>query len=263
MAAIVDRYAGVVFDIDGVLVHGRDALPGAADTFAAVLERGLPVVVLTNNASRTPEQVAAMLQATGIAARPEQVLTSAQAAAALIPPGTRCLMVGMDGLATALRERGCVLVDEPAEAEAVVVGAKFDLVFDDLRRATLALNAGARFVGTNGDASYPTPEGRWPGTGAIIAALATASGRVAELAGKPEAAMFQAAAQRLRGDGRLLMVGDRHETDVAGAAALGWDTALVLTGITVRDEVAGLAPRPTWVLDDVRGLLDAVPGSAA
>jgi glycerol-1-phosphatase len=254
---IVQPYASVVFDIDGVLVRGRQALPGAATTVAALREHGKALAFVTNNAAGTPEQVAAKLERAGVAVKAEEVVTSADAAATLLEPGSRCLVVGMDGLRAALAARGCPQTRDPGEADAVVVGFDRTLVWDDLRLATLALERGARFIGTNADTSFPAEEGLWPGNGAILAALSAASGRVPEVAGKPQPAVFATAAACLP-DGAVLMVGDRHETDIVGAAAFGWDTALVLTGVTPAHQVESLDPAPTYVLRSVSELLDDV-----
>ncbi|MGH8932673.1 MAG: HAD-IIA family hydrolase [Egibacteraceae bacterium] len=259
---LYDRYAGIVFDIDGVLLRFDTAIPGATETLSTLRERGIPLGFVTNNASRTPSALAATMADAGIDASPDEIVTSALAAAELVKPGSRCLVIGMDGLKRALLDRGCALVREPAEAEVVVVGWDRELVWDDLRRATLALSRGAHFVATNIDASYPADEGPWPGNGAAVAALVAATGRNPEIAGKPYPAVFRAIAARVGGD-RLLMVGDRPDTDVAGAAALGWDTALVLTGITASGDADTVTPRPTWILGDVRGLLEPPPLVAA
>lgn len=253
--ALVDRYGGVVVDIDGVLCRGGRALPGASRLLEELGERGVGVVAVTNNASRTPEEIADWLAGMELEVEVERILTSALAAAELIEPGTRCLVIGMNGLRSALRERDCVLVDDPDDAEAVVVGFDRRLQWDDLRRATLALTAGARFVGTNGDPSFPSSEGLWPGNGAVLAALEAATGRRPEIAGKPEAPLFEAAAARLPGR-PVLMVGDRAETDILGAAALGWDTALVLTGVSAEADVDGLEPPPTYVLRSLSELIE-------
>lgn len=249
----IERYAGVVFDLDGVIYLADRPVPGAADTVAAVRDGGRPVAFVTNNAARTPEDVADKLAAMGVPADVGEIVTSSQAAARLLEPGSRCLVVGTQGLRTVLARRGCVEVREPDEAEVVVVGFTRDLVWDDLRRATLALRRGARYVATNGDVAFPAPEGLVPGNGATVAALNAASGRTPEIAGKPYPALFEAVAERLPA-GRLLMVGDRPDTDIAGAHALGWDTVLVLTGVTGRDAVDGLEPAPTYVLDSVADL---------
>jgi glycerol 3-phosphatase-2 len=253
--ALCDRYAGILLDIDGVVLHLDEPIPGAAETVTALRERGIGIGFLSNNASRTPEAITEVMHAAGMEASSNEVITSAVVAAELLEPGTRCLVIGTEGLVNPLRTRGCVLVRAPEDAQAVVVGWNRELVWDDLRRATLALTRGARFVATNGDVTYPAREGMWPGNGAVLAALTAATGRQPEIAGKPEPAMFRAAAAQLP-SGPLLMVGDRPETDLVGAAALGWDTALVLTGVTSRDAVADVRPRPTWILDDVRGLLE-------
>lgn len=251
----ITRYAGVVFDLDGVVYLGDEPVAGAAQTVAAVREAGCGVAFVTNNATRTPEQIADKLVAMGVKASAEEIVTSSLAAARIIEPDTRCLVVGAEGLRTALARRGCVEVTEPDDAQTVVVGFTRQLVWDELRRATLALRKGARFVATNTDAAFPSEEGLLPGNGATVAALRTATGRTPEVAGKPSPALFATVAERLP-HGRLLMIGDRPETDVAGAAALGWDTALVLTGVTDADGVAACEPAPTFVLDSVVQLLD-------
>lgn len=250
----IGRYAGVVFDLDGVIYLASSPIPGAAETVAAVRATGCGIAFVTNNAARAPEEVADKLAGMGIPTGPDEIVTSSQAAARLIEPGTRCLVVGTDGLRTVLARRGCVEVDEPGDAEAVVIGFTQDLVWDDLRRATLALRRGARYVGTNGDVAFPSPEGLVPGNGAALAAISAASGRTPEIAGKPYPALFEVVAERLP-RGRLLMVGDRPDTDIAGAQAVGWDTALVLTGVTSAEEAAALDPVPTYVLDSVADLL--------
>ena len=261
-AALVDAYGCVLFDIDGVVRLGPDPIEGAGDAVAAIAARGIGVGYVTNNSSATPQDMAAKLREVGVPATAEQIMTSALAVAALLEPGSRCLIIGMDGLAQALRARGCVLVDDPAQAQAVVVGFDRSLQWDDLRRATLALHAGARFLATNDDPTFPSPEGLWPGNGAIVAALERSSGRTAEVAGKPHAPLLQAAAARCA-SGPVLLVGDRHSTDIAGGAALGWDTALVLTGVTTRADSADLDPPPTYIVDSVADLLRPAPVSAA
>lgn len=250
----IERYAGVVFDLDGVCYLADTPIPRASDTVAAVRAAGCKVAFVTNNATKTPEDVADKLAGMGFEIDAEEVVTSSQAAARLVEPGTRCLVIGAAGLRTVLDRRGCVEVDDPADAETVVVGFTRDLTWNDLRRATLALRRGVRFLATNADVTFPAPEGMLPGNGAALAALTAASGRDPEVAGKPEPALFRTVAERLP-HGPLLMIGDRAGTDIAGAAALGWDTALVLSGVTPREDVAGLDPAPTFVLDTVADLL--------
>lgn len=251
------RYAGVVFDLDGVLVRGASPIPHAAEAVAALRDAGVGVAFATNNATRTPEQVAALLAGAGVGADPAEVVTSPMAAARWLEPGTRCLVVGMEGVEAALDARGCPRVTDPADAQAVVVGLDTDLTYDDLRRGTTALLSGARFLATNADATLPTENGPWPGAGAIVAALAAASGRSPEVVGKPHAPLFEAAAAVLP-DGPLLMVGDRLDTDIGGAAALGWDTALVLTGVATRADLRASEIRPTHVVETLAELAAVV-----
>jgi HAD superfamily hydrolase (TIGR01450 family) len=148
-----------------------------------------------------------------------------------------------------------VLVDDPDQAEVVVTGLDREFNYDKLTRATRALLAGARFLASNTDGSFPDVDGIVPGAGAISAALEKASGVTPEVAGKPQPALFNSAAARLP-DGPLLMIGDRVDTDIHGAAALGWDTALVLTGVSDAAAAASADPAPTWIADDLAMLVD-------
>lgn len=253
-------YAGVVIDLDGVCYVGSRPIDGSCEAAAALRAAGVGVVFATNNATRTPQQAADKLRTLGFQADPGEIVTSAVAAADLLEPGTRCLVIGMEGLREALRARGCVLVDDPAEAEAVVTGLDRDLTYETLVRGTRALLGGARFIASNADATFPAEDGIAPGAGTILAALETAAGRRAEVAGKPQPALYEAAAARLP-DGSTLMIGDRVETDIAGAHALGWDTALVLTGVTDQHGAQSADPAPTYVAASLATLVDDLLGS--
>lgn len=252
--ATAPPYAGVVIDLDGVCYRGPTAIAGSPEAVARLRDAGIRVAFATNNATRTRAEGADKLCGLGIPAGPDDLVTSAVAAAALLDPGARCVVVGMRGLRDAVTGRGCTIVDDGWDADAVVVGLDTGLNYPTLRRATRALVDGARFIASNADASFPADDGVSPGAGAIVAALERASQRTAEVAGKPEPALFEAAAARLP-DGRLLMVGDRLETDIAGAATLGWDTALVLTGVTDADQLEGSGIEPTHVADDLASLV--------
>jgi 4-nitrophenyl phosphatase len=255
----VTRYAGVVIDLDGVCYRGAEPIAGSTEAVARLRRAGVGLAFATNNATRTRQQAAEKLVALGFDATPEEIVTSAVAAADLIAPGTRCLVLGAHGLRAAIRERGCVLVDDPAQAQVVVTGLDRSINYDQLTRGTRALLGGARFVASNADGTYPDVDGMSPGAGVVMAALEKASGVRAEVAGKPEPALFQAAAARLP-DGPLLMIGDRVETDVHGAAALGWDTGLVLTGVTDADAAARADPAPTYIAADLASLVDIILG---
>jgi HAD superfamily hydrolase (TIGR01450 family) len=257
--SVAQPYRTILLDIDGVLRLGNQPIAGAGATVQALRRRGHALALVTNNAAATPEQMAAKLGVLGVEVAAQEIVSSPMAAAQELAPGTRCLVIGMQGLREALQERGCVEVIDPAHAQAVVVGIDRDLVWDDLHRATLAIRSGARFLATNDDATFPSPEGLGPGAGAIVAALERSTGIIAEVAGKPHAPLLELAAAAAGGGGPVLVVGDRYETDIVGAMALGWDTALVLTGVTGRNDLATLPAPPTYVLDSVNDLLRPAP----
>jgi glycerol 3-phosphatase-2 len=251
-----------VFDLDGVVYLGEEVVPAAPGALDQVRALGVKVVFVTNNSYRPPGQVVEKLNRLGIKAAEDDVLTSAQAAVRLLGgreglDGVRVLVVGGPGLRQALEEAGARLVDGPAwpEAEVVAVGFDPELTYARVRDATLAIRAGARFVGSNPDTTLPTREGLWPGAGATLALLRASTGVRPEVAGKPERALLETAAAAI-GPGPYLMVGDRADTDLDGAHRLGWSTALVLSGVTGLADLPDLANAPDQLLADVGGLLD-------
>ena len=255
--------AGVVCDLDGVIYRGDEAVPGAAAAIGRLRAAGASLVFCTNNSMPTLEDYEAKLARMGISVRPEEVLTSAVVTAEVLrsrrPEGARAIVIGGEGLRQALRRCSIEPAGPEAEtAEFVVVGLDPTFDYRAMRRAALALHAGASFIATNDDATFPAPNGQlWPGAGAILASLVTASGRDPEVMGKPHRAMMDAAEARLRGARRVLVVGDRPDTDLAGARYKGWTTVLVLSGVTTRAEVAALDPPPEVVIDDISGLAPA------
>ena len=220
-------------DLDGVIWRGDEPVPGAAAGIESLRAAGLRVAFLSNNSSRVVADVVAKLGRVGIVADPDDVLTSARAAAELLArdlaPGSRVMVCAGPGVIEALTEAGF----EPVEhrpAAAVVVGFHEDFDFAGLTRAADAVRDGARFVATNADPTYPIPGGVVPGAGAIVAAVATASGREPEVAGKPGEPTVAMVQRELGPVG--VMIGDRPSTDGALADALGWPFALVLSGVT-------------------------------
>lgn len=249
----------VCCDLDGVLWLGADPIPGARDAVAALRDAGLRVAFLTNNSSRPVGEIVAQLDGMGVPTSVEDVLTSAQAAACVLgrelPAGSRVLACAGAGVWEALAAEGLDAVDtEPAAA--VVVGWHREFDFARLDRAARAVRGGARFVATNVDATYPSPEGLLPGNGALVAAVATASGCTPEVAGKPELPTVELVRMRLGARG--VVVGDRPSTDGVLADRLGWPFALVLSGVTrVVPERGGEAvpePRPPFVAPGLAGL---------
>jgi HAD superfamily hydrolase (TIGR01450 family) len=257
---IADRYGAALLDLDGVLYRGDRAVPGAAELLTALRSAGTRIVFLTNNSARTPAQVAEKLRGLGIEAAPGEVVTSASPAARLLAADGRnptAYVIGRDGVRTALAEAGVtVLEGAPERADFVVVGWDGDVGYEELRVASVLARRGARLVATNDDASYPAPGGElWPGAGAILAAVQTASGARATVVGKPHRPLFDEALERA-GTAEAVMVGDRVETDVVGAARAGIDAVLVLSGASGRADLLDHDELPVAVGDDVRVLMD-------
>lgn len=255
---LAERYDCVLFDLDGVLYRGESAVPSAPSTLAELRRRSVRPVFLTNNSSRTPLQVAEKLRGIGIEAETGEVVTSALATAELLAErgGGRAFVIGQDGVREALSDAGIAIVDgDPEEADLVVVGYDGGATYGSLKRASLLVQRGARLVATNADGSYPAADGLWPGAGALLAVITTTTGAEPEIVGKPFAPLFEAGRRR-GGGGRPLVVGDRLDTDIEGAARLGWDSMLVLTGVSGREDVERLGIVPTVIAEDVSALLE-------
>ena len=254
---LADRYDCLLFDLDGVLYRGDRAIEAAPTTMAELRRRGSRVVFLTNNSSRTPDQVADKLRSHGIEADQQEVVTSALATAELLAErgGGRAFVIGMDGVREALSGAGIEVLDgRPEDADLVVVGFDGEATYERLKTAALLVERGAKLVATNADASFPAADGLWPGAGALLAVVTTTTGVEPEIVGKPFAPLFESGLRR-GGGGRPLVVGDRLDTDIEGAAKLGWDTMLVLTGVSTRAEAEAGPVRPTVIAEDVSALL--------
>jgi glycerol 3-phosphatase-2 len=262
-AVLADRYDALLIDLDGVVYRGDQVIPAAAQTLPEVRSRGARVLFLTNNSARTPGQVAEKLRGLGIAAEPEDVLTSAVATAAMLrregAEGLTAFVIGERGIREALEQTGIELLDgEPQRADLVVVGWDRSVDYAKLRAASLLIGRGARLIATNADASYPAPDGLWPGAGAILAAITTATGAQPLIVGKPARPLFEAAAEATRATNPL-MVGDRLDTDVGGAASMGWDSLLVLSGAARSEDLLRSSVLPAYVAADLSALLDDLP----
>jgi HAD superfamily hydrolase (TIGR01450 family) len=218
----------VVCDLDGVIWLADRSIDGSADAVAALRAAGHRVLFVSNNSFSPARDVEGKLASFGIPA-PGDVVTSAMAAARLIAPGERVLVAGGPGAREEIERRGGVLVDA-GPCDVVVVGFHRDFDYGELQRTSAAVRAGARLVGTNGDATYPTPDGEIPGGGAILAAVATASGVTPVVAGKPHEAMV-ALVREIAGGTPEVVVGDRLDTDGRFAGALGARFLHVLSGV--------------------------------
>ena len=252
---------GVLIDMDGVLWRGSEPLPGLVAFFEWLRARNLEYGLVTNNSTKTPADYAAKLAQLGVRDVPDaRIVTSSSTTAhylrAHYPPGTPVHVLGMDGLRRLVQAAGMTLADEGARA--VVIGIDFELTYDKLKRATFILRAGADYIATNADATFPLPDGLAPGAGSLVAALSTASGRQPLVMGKPGAPMFEAALAALgTPPAQTVMIGDRLDTDIAGAAQNGLRSILVLTGVATRADLAASPARPDAVFDDLPALMRA------
>ncbi|WP_277050996.1 HAD-IIA family hydrolase [Ruania albidiflava] len=260
MRPLYQLFDVAMLDLDGVVYRGREAVPHAAGALETARTAGMALTFVTNNASRSPAQVAQRLASCAVPAEPAQVITSAQAAARLVAaeagPPARVLAIGSDALREALLAEGLEVVTCADDAPTVVVqGMSTSLGWSDLAEAVRAIKAGATHVATNLDATVPTDRGIVPANGSMVAAVTHATGRPAAEAGKPAAWIFHQAARR-SGGSRPLVVGDRLSGDIAGARAAGYTSLHVLTGVDGPVDLLRAAPpeRPDYVGLDLRAL---------
>jgi glycerol-1-phosphatase len=255
----------VLVDLDGVVYVGPYAVVGAAESLARLGGAGKRTRFVTNNAARPPAEVAAHLRELGVEAADGDVVTAAQEGAELLarrlPGGSRVLAVGGAGVSAALEEVGLTPVSRYEDGVAgVLQGYGPDVGWRDLAEACYAVTAGAQWVATNPDLTVPTPRGTAPGNGQLTAVVARTTGRRPDVTGKPGPGLFQSAVRR-GGGGRALVVGDRLDTDIAGAVAAGLPSLAVLSGVTGVQQLLGAEPqeRPTYLAEDLSGLWTAHP----
>ena len=270
MAAQIVTIESLIIDIDGVLWRGSIPLPGVADFFAFLTAHAIRFIVVTNNATATAESLVGRLASLNVAVAPSQILTSAKATALYLrqelPAGSLVLVVGEEGLLDALRQAG--FSAEPADSAdistpslakggqrgvaAVVVGLDRDFTYRKLRGASSAIRAGARFIATNTDSTIPAEDGLAPGAGAIVSAVQAATSVTPTVMGKPYRPMFDAALEMLASPrDRTAMLGDRLDTDIAGARDAGLATILVLTGVTTIEEARTSTLKADFTFNDL------------
>ncbi len=243
--------------MDGVLYRGSEVIPGTGEFIEFLRRNGIAFVLATNNATRTQQQFVEKLGGMGVAIQANEVLTSSLATAGYLariaPRGTRVFVVGMEGLQEALCEAGFTLVED--DAEYVVVGMDFAICYERLAQATLHIRAGAPFIGTNPDLTFPSERGIVPGAGSLLAFLEAATGVTPTVIGKPGTAMMEQALAHMGAlPASTAMVGDRLETDILAGQRAGMHTLLVLSGVTDRAVLAGSRIQPGLVFDDVAHL---------
>jgi HAD superfamily hydrolase (TIGR01450 family) len=264
-----ETYDVALLDLDGVVYIGADPAPHAVAALEDAKRAGMRLSYITNNASRTPAEVAARLVDLGIAATAEEVVTSAQAAATLLAgrlsAGDPVLVTGAAALHDAVTDAGLrVVTSADDEPRAVVMGYDPTLDYSRLAEAAIAIRRGALFVASNLDATLPTPRGPMPGMGSLAALVITATGRQPVVAGKPEKPLFDESLVR-SGATRPLVVGDRLDTDIEGANRAGLPSMVVMTGVTDLLALAAAASerRPSMVATDLRDLTQPHPPASA
>jgi len=264
----------LIIDMDGVLWHGQNAIPGLVEFFQALEELKITFILATNNASSTPDQYVKKLAEMGVTVNKNQILTSGIATALYLsekvnPANTRVFVVGEEGATQPLIDQGFTLtglyeVNKDSDivkkgADFVVCGKDHTLTWDKLATATLNIRAGAQFIGTNGDTTLPTELGITHGNGAILAALEVATGVKPTIIGKPEPIMYQQALALLNAEPTATVaIGDRLDTDILGAVRTGIRSVMVLTGVSTQDDLKDSDFQPTWVMSDIGELTKAL-----
>jgi glycerol-1-phosphatase len=261
--ALADEFDGFLVDLDGVVWVGREMVPGSAETLRSLLEAGKEIVFITNNPGRPAYSYAERLAESGIAVDATRVVTAGEVTARLaaerVGPGGTAFAIGAPAFHETVAATGLRLLDGEAarEADVVLVSGHRGFDYEELLTATLALQRGAALLATSRDPTMPMPGGAWPGTGAVLAAVETASGVTAEIGGKPERHLFEMARERIAAAERVAMVGDRVSSDVEGGHRAGLETILVLSGATSRERAGSAVPPPDHV---VESLADLAPG---
>lgn len=262
---LIDSFDSLLLDLDGVVYRGKKAIAGAVESITKAQRLGKSVGYITNNASRTPSQIAMQLREFGISIEDHQIIGSARAAAKLlagkIPSGSKVLVVGGEGLRTEVEALGFSLVASSEELpSAVIQGFSPEVGWKDLAEAAFAIQNGAIWIATNQDWTLPLEKGIAPGNGTLVGAVHTAVGILPEFAGKPFRPIFDSALSEL-GFQKPLVIGDRLDTDIKGAVAAGLESAAVLTGIVGNKELLGAKSdeRPNYILTDLSELFSDYP----
>jgi glycerol 3-phosphatase-2 len=258
--ALADEFDGFLVDLDGVVWIGRELVPGSVEALRKLVEAGKEIVFVTNNPGKPAAEYARRLTEAGVEVGPERIVTAGEATAELAAEragtGGTAFAIGAPAFHETIAAAGLQLLDGETgrEANVVVVSGHRGFDYEELLTATLAIQRGAALFATSRDPNLPMPGGAWPGTGAILAAVETASGATAEIGGKPEPHLFEMARERIGAATRVVMVGDRVSSDIEGGRRAGLETILVLSGATSRDEAAVAAPRPDHVVEGLATL---------
>ncbi len=252
----------LILDMDGVIWRADSPIGDLPEIFNRIEARGLKYVFATNNGTKTPDQYVTTLGKLGVEASTQQVVTSALGTAYMLgqkfPRGAKVFMIGEDGIRVALEEKGFEILSakHAQEAQIVVMGIDREVNFNKMREATLLVRRGVPFYATNPDKTFPTPRGEIPGAGAWISVITTATGIEPIYAGKPFPFMMELSLERLGvSKEETLVVGDRLETDIAAGQAVGCPCALVLSGVSTREQAERWIPKIDIVADDLTSLI--------
>ncbi len=249
-----------LMDMDGVLVHEEDAIPGADRFLAGLRERAIPFLVLTNNSIYTPRDLSARLRASGLDVPEESIWTSALATAKFLEdqrPGGSAFVIGEAGLTTAMHQSGYTLTER--DPDYVVLGETRTYSFERITQAIRLIAAGARFIATNPDPSGPSPDGPLPATGSVAALISKATGVEPYYVGKPNPLMMRSALNAIDAHSETTaMIGDRMDTDIVSGLEAGLETVLVLTGVSTRESAERFPFRPSRILESVAELADEI-----
>jgi len=245
------RYNGYLIDLDGTMYKGTERIDAASDFVKRLRDKNIPYLFVTNNSSRTPQQVAEKLRGFDIPAEAGLVFTTSMATANYIydkKPDATVYCIGEEGIRTALKEKG--LKPGGEHADFVVVGIDRELTYEKLAVACLAVRNGAEFVSTNADIALPTERGFMPGNGSITSVISVSTQTKPVFIGKPEKIIVDQALQVLgTKKEETLMVGDYYDTDILAGINAGMDTLLVHTGVTTKELLAGYSRKPTYTVD--------------
>ncbi len=278
MTQTISDIGGLIIDMDGVLWHGNQPLPGLSNFFATLRELQIPFVLATNNASLTQQQYIDKLAAMSVQVSPSEILTSSMATARYLKENLpadqrRVYVIGEEGLTKPLQQQGFTLTDlyqvnQPEKginndgADIVVSGLDRKLTWDKLATATLNIRAGAAFYATNADTTLPTELGEVMGNGGVLAALTAATGQTPIVIGKPEPILYQQALEILGSDQHnTIAIGDRLNTDILGAVNAGMRSLMVLTGVSSEADLADIDYAPDWILPDIQAITQTLKAS--
>ncbi|NBJ69251.1 MULTISPECIES: TIGR01457 family HAD-type hydrolase [Clostridia] len=248
-------YQGYLIDLDGTMYQGNEPIPYASDFVQTLHHKQIPYVFVTNNSSKTQEDVAAKLRKLDIPAEPDQIVTTSLATASYIKANhglSRCYVIGEEGLHKALREEGHTIT-ETEDCDMVVIGIDRNITYEKLAKASIAVRNGATFISTNGDKSIPNERGLLPGNGSLTAVISICTGVDPIFIGKPEAVIMEEALEVLGlSKEKALMVGDNYATDIQAGIRAGIDTLMVFTGVTPFSDYEQLAVAPTHYVHNLK-----------